>query len=413
MGACCSSPADNYEPGSKQAAGSSSAHHHHHHKNQKQEAQKTPDFGLGDDFEVIKLLGTGGEGETWLCVDQRTKREVAIKLVRRPIPRSITQIIQREIKILADLGDGHLNIVHADEVLLTKTHVGLVMEYVAGGNMVAFVTKRRETRESRGGLCIDEDEASFFFRQLIWAVQFCHKNHVAHRDLKLDNTILDHRDPPRLKLCDFGFAKAWASNSNMDTMRIGTPEYMGPELISGRAGYDGKKVDVWAAGVLLFVMLLGMFPFEMEDENYVNTAGLYSIWIQQIRTSWQESPHNNSAVGKLTKDCRDLLDKMFDVNQDSRITIDGIIRHPWFSRPLPEKYETALAQLQEEQRAIDSRVAGGNYRSKERDAQLQMLLDKATIPPAAGENILRVPLSRYGASSAVGSGAVAAIPEGP
>uniref|UniRef100_A0A383W1S9 Protein kinase domain-containing protein n=1 Tax=Tetradesmus obliquus TaxID=3088 RepID=A0A383W1S9_TETOB len=413
MGACCSSPADNYEPGSKQAAGSSSAHHHHHHKNQKQEAQKTPDFGLGEDFEVIKLLGTGGEGETWLCVDQRTKREVAIKLVRRPIPRSITQIIQREIKILADLGDGHLNIVHADEVLLTKTHVGLVMEYVAGGNMVAFVTKRRETRESRGGLCIDEDEASFFFRQLIWAVQFCHKNHVAHRDLKLDNTILDHRDPPRLKLCDFGFAKAWASNSNMDTMRIGTPEYMGPELISGRAGYDGKKVDVWAAGVLLFVMLLGMFPFEMEDENYVNTAGLYSIWIQQIRTSWQESPHNNSAVGKLTKDCRDLLDKMFDVNQDSRITIDGIIRHPWFSRPLPEKYETALAQLQEEQRAIDSRVAGGNYRSKERDAQLQMLLDKATIPPAAGENILRVPLSRYGASSAVGSGAVAAIPEGP
>jgi serine/threonine-protein kinase SRK2 len=54
------------------------------------------------------------------------------------------------------------------------------------------------------------------------------------RDLKLDNTILDHRDPPRLKLCDFGFAKAWAANSNMDTMRIGTPEYMGPELISGR-----------------------------------------------------------------------------------------------------------------------------------------------------------------------------------
>jgi serine/threonine-protein kinase SRK2 len=53
-------------------------------------------------------------------------------------------------------------------------------------------------------------------------------------DLKLDNTILDHRNPPRLKLCDFGFAKAWAANSNMDTMRIGTPEYMGPELISGR-----------------------------------------------------------------------------------------------------------------------------------------------------------------------------------
>ncbi|KIY92042.1 hypothetical protein MNEG_15921 [Monoraphidium neglectum] len=87
-------------------------------------------------------------------------------------------------------------------------------------------------------------------------------------------------------------------------MRIGTPEYMGPELISGRSGYDGKKVDVWASGVLLFVLLLGMFPFEMEDENYVNTAGLYSIWIQQVRTSWQENPHNAPGVSKLSPECR-------------------------------------------------------------------------------------------------------------
>lgn len=405
MGSCCSTPADTYEP-AKQAASGTSGHEHRKHKPVDQ--NKTPDFGFGNDFEVVRLLGTGGEGETWLCIDLRTKSEVAIKLVRRPIPRSITQIIQREIKILADLGDGHLNIVHADEVLLTRSHVGLVMEYVAGGNMVAFVTKRRETRDERGGLCLSEDEANYFFRQLIWAVQFCHKNHVAHRDLKLDNTILDHRDPPRLKLCDFGFAKAWSANSNMDTMRIGTPEYMGPELISGRAGYDGKKVDVWASGVLLFVMLLGMFPFEMEDENYVNTAGLYSIWIQQIRTSWQEHPHNNSAVSRLSTECRDLLDKMFDVNQDSRITIDGITRHPWFNRMLPPKYEQALAKLQEEQRAIDARVAGGNFRNKERDTALQLLLDRATVQPQPGETVMRVPLTRF---SANGTSAVSAIAE--
>jgi len=247
-----------------------------------------PDFGLAGAYEVLHLLGTGGEGETWLCRERASGRELAVKLVARPIPKSITQIIQREIKILADLGDGHLNIVHAEEVVLTPTHVGLVMEYVRGGNMVSFVTSRRETRDARGGLCIPEDEAAFFFRQLVWAVRFCHASHVAHRDLKLDNTLLDGRDPPRLKLCDFGFAKSWGgAGPTMDTMRIGTPEYMAPDLISGRSGYDGKKVDVWASGVLLFVMLLGMFPFEMEDDNYVNTAGLYSIWIQQIRTGWQ------------------------------------------------------------------------------------------------------------------------------
>lgn len=178
MGNCCSSPEAKYDAPSD----TKPKHGHHHHGSAANgPVKKLPDFGMPTDFEVVKLLGTGGEGETWLCIDKRTKREVAIKLVRRPIPKSITQIIQREVKILADLGDGHLNIVHADEVILTPTHLGLVMEYVSGGNMVQYVTKKRETRELRDGLCLDEDESNFFFRQLIWAVQFCHKNHVAHR----------------------------------------------------------------------------------------------------------------------------------------------------------------------------------------------------------------------------------------
>ncbi|GFH23729.1 predicted protein, partial [Haematococcus lacustris] len=235
--------------------------------------------------EIIKILGKGGEGETWLAREKATGHEVAIKLIRRPIPKPAIAVIKREIKIQADLGQGHLNIVSADEVILSKTHLGLVMEYVPGGNMVNYVTKKRETKHERGGLCLTEDEAHYFFLQLLSAVEYCHRNHVAHRDLKLDNTLLDSHSPPWLKVCDFGFAKHWQANSNMDTMRIGTPEYMGPELISSRTGYDGKKVDVWAAGVLLFVMLVGVFPFETQDDNFNNTAGLYDIWLQQIKTS--------------------------------------------------------------------------------------------------------------------------------
>lgn len=391
MGHCCSRPAEKYDAdapnGTSGRPGGGAAHG--------AGGRKLPDFGFVEQFQVIKLLGTGGEGETWLCIDKATNQEVAVKLIKRPIPKSITQIIQREIKILADLGDGHLNIVHADEVVLTRTHLGLVMEYVSGGNMVHYVTSKRESKTSRGGLCCDEDEARYFFKQLIWAVDFCHRNHVAHRDLKLDNTLLDHHQPARLKLCDFGFAKAWSgANPNMDTMRIGTPEYMGPELISGRTGYDGKKVDVWASGVLLFVILLGMFPFEMDDDNYVNTAGLYSIWLQQIRTSWRENAHNSPAVGKLTEDCRDLLDKMFDVNQDSRISIADIEAHPWFNRPLPPKYQAGIDLLLTEQREINNQVASGNYKSKDRDQALQHLLEKAAGPPAAGEGIMRVSLTR-------------------
>lgn len=129
MGACCSQPSEKYEvqgqsskPKPATGSGAKAA--------AKQPA--TPDFGLQTTHEVIKLLGRGGEGETWLCRDKETNAEVAIKLIKRPIPKPAIQVIKREIKIQADLGQGHLNIVSADEVILSKTYLGLIMEYVPG-----------------------------------------------------------------------------------------------------------------------------------------------------------------------------------------------------------------------------------------------------------------------------------------
>lgn len=357
-------------------------------------ANQIPDFGLGDLYEAIKLLGRGGEGETWLCRDKSTDEKVAIKLIRRPIPKAAITIIKREIKIQADLGQGHLNIVHADEVVLTKSHLGLVMEYVPGGNMVNYVTKKRETKAERGGLCLTEDEARYYFKQLISAVEYCHGHNVAHRDLKLDNTLLDSHDPPYLKLCDFGFAKHWIADENMNTMRIGTPEYMGPELISSRTGYDGKKVDVWASGVLLFVMLLGMFPFETQDEGTSSTVGLHDIWLQQIKTSWRDNPNNNNAVIRLTPECRDLLDKMFDVRANSRLGVDGIKSHPWFTKPLPEVYRRGLEELNKEQQERDKAVEQGNFRSVERDKALEAIIDRSAHPALPTEETQRVSLSK-------------------
>ncbi|KXZ42321.1 hypothetical protein GPECTOR_162g136 [Gonium pectorale] len=391
MGACCSQPSEKYEvPTSSQKSTSKPT------QPAKQPAKPpVPDFGLATTHEVIKLLGRGGEGETWLCRDKEADAEVAIKLIKRPIPKPAIQVIKREIKIQADLGQGHLNIVSADEVILTKSYLGLIMEYVPGGNMVGYVTKRRETKHERGGLCLDEDEARYYFRQLVSAVEYCHKNNVAHRDLKLDNTLLDNHDPAWLKLCDFGFAKHWQANSNMDTMRIGTPEYMGPELISSRTGYDGKKVDVWAAGVLLYVMLVGMFPFETQDDNFNNTAGLYDIWLQQIKTSWREAPNNSSAASRLTPELKDLLDRMFDVKQESRASIETIKAHPWFNRPLPPRYEEALEELQKEQREIDEQVSKGAFQSAERDKALEALLDRAVTPPLpTDEPVTRLNLAK-------------------
>ncbi|GLI63203.1 hypothetical protein VaNZ11_006102 [Volvox africanus] len=388
MGACCSQSGAKYEvPASNSKAASKAPA-------TKQPKSDVPDFGLQGTHVVMKLLGRGGEGETWLCIDKESGNPVAIKLIKRPIPKPAIQVIKREIKIQADLGQGHLNIVSADEVILSKSYLGLIMEYVPGGNMVGYVTRKRETKSERGGLCLDEDEARYFFRQLISAVEYCHRNNVAHRDLKLDNTLLDHHSPAWLKLCDFGFAKHWQANSNMETMRIGTPEYMGPELISSKSGYDGKKVDVWAAGVLLYVMLIGMFPFETQDDNYNNTAGLYDIWLQQVKSSWKDVPNNLSAASRLSPELKDLLDKMFDVKQEQRASIDTIKGHPWFNKPLPPVYEEALKDLEEAQRVIDEQVSKGVFQSVERDMALEALLDRAVTPALPTEEVTRLSLSK-------------------
>lgn len=387
MGNCLGSPADRSKKYEDKKPGGA-------------KPRRTPDFGLGDQFEVIKLLGTGGEGETWLCNDNTTQEQVAIKLIRRPIPKAVVNLIKREIKIQADLGQGHLNIVHAREVVLSKSHLGLSMEFVSGGNMVSYVSMKRETRHLRGGLALDEDEARYFFRQLIAAVEFCHKNHVAHRDLKLDNTLLDANDPPRIKLCDFGFAKTWSANANMDTMRIGTPEYMGPELISSRHGYDGQKVDIWATGVLLFVMMLGKFPFEAaaEDDNQNTTAGLHEMWQAQTKTSWRNDPTHSADILKLSDEVKDLLDKMFEARQEARISIPGIKQHPWYLKPLLPKYQAALDQLNREQAAIDLKATSGAFRNKNRDKALEALLTKASQPAVETDGPVRLPLSGLHAS---------------
>lgn len=203
----------------------------------------------------------GGSGETWLMREIATQELVAVKLIRRPIPRPLHQMLLQEIKIQRDLGEGHINIVTFREVVLTHSYLALVLEYVPGGTLTRFVSERWDSSHERNGLFLTEQEARFIFKQFLSAVEYIHSHKVAHRDLKLDNTLLDDNDPPVIKICDFGFSKNFDANSNMYT-QIGTPVYMSPEVIGskhGKIGYDGQKADVWATGVLLFVMLLGKY----------------------------------------------------------------------------------------------------------------------------------------------------------
>lgn len=193
--------------------------------------RRSCDFGLGGLYDVVELLGHGISGETWLCADVATGERVAVKLMRRPVVKPMVGNVVREITIQHALGQGHLHIIRSREVVLTPTHLAIVMEYASGGSLVDYVSDRCTGRAARGGLFVTEDDTAFIFRQIVNAVDFCHRNCVVHRDLKLENTLLTGQSLPMVKLCDFGFAKCWLSGSSTNMVTYaGTSVYMAPQV---------------------------------------------------------------------------------------------------------------------------------------------------------------------------------------
>ncbi|XP_058776955.1 serine/threonine-protein kinase SRK2A-like [Vicia villosa] len=136
----------------------------------------------------------------------------------------------------------HPNIIRFKEVVLTPTHLAIVMEYAAGGELFEQICSAGR---------FSEDEV--FFQQLISGVHYCHAMQICHRDLKLENTLLDGSPAPRLKICDFGYSKSSLLHSRPKST-VGTPAYIAPEL-----------ADVWSCGVTLYVMLVGAYPFDQDD----------------------------------------------------------------------------------------------------------------------------------------------------
>ncbi|XP_042376822.1 serine/threonine-protein kinase SAPK2-like isoform X1 [Zingiber officinale] len=262
-------------------------------------------------YEVLRDIGSGNFGVAKLVRDVRTKELFAIKLIERG--QKIDEHVQREIMNHRSLK--HPNIVRFKEVLLTPTHLAIVMEYAAGGELFERICNAGR---------FSEDEARFFFQQLISGVSYCHCMQICHRDLKLENTLLDGSTAPRLKICDFGYSKSSVLHSQPKST-VGTPAYIAPEVLS-RKEYDGKIADVWSCGVTLYVMLVGAYPFEDPDDpkNFRKTlARILSV------------QYSIPDYVRISMECRHLLSQIFVANPEQRFTVPEIKTHPWFLKNLP------------------------------------------------------------------------------
>ncbi|XP_047341551.1 serine/threonine-protein kinase SAPK2-like [Impatiens glandulifera] len=264
-----------------------------------------------DRYEVVKDLGAGNFGVAKLVRDKWSNELLAIKFIERG--SKIDEHVQREIVNHRSLK--HPNIVRFKEVLLTPTHLAIVMEYASGGELFERICNSGR---------FNEDEARFFFQQLISGVSYCHLMEICHRDLKLENTLLDGSGAPRVKICDFGYSKSSVFHSQPKS-RVGTPAYIAPEVFAKKE-YDGKIADVWSCGVTLYVMVIGAYPFEdpANPKNFGHT-------IARILNVQYSIPD----YVRVSIECRHLLSRIFVADPEKRITIAEIKKHPWFLKNLP------------------------------------------------------------------------------
>ncbi|URE07602.1 serine threonine-protein kinase [Musa troglodytarum] len=266
-------------------------------------------------YELLKELGAGNFGVARLVKDKNTGELVAVKYIERG--KKIDEHVLREIINHRSLR--HPNIVRFKEVVLTPTHLAIVMEYAAGGELFERICSAGR---------FSEDEARYFFQQLISGVSYCHSMEICHRDLKLENTLLDGSPTPRVKICDFGYSKSALLHSQPKST-VGTPAYIAPEVLSTKE-YDGKIADVWSCGVTLYVMLAGSYPFEDPEDprNFRKT-----ISEQRILNVQYSVPE----YIRISSECRQLLSQIFVASPSKRITIPEIKQHPWFLKNLPKE----------------------------------------------------------------------------
>jgi serine/threonine protein kinase len=205
-----------------------------------------------DFYKFVKLIGKGAFGKVTLGIHKLTGKYVAIKAIDKNYMKddfSKKKVFQ-EVFILKKIR--HSNIIRLLEVFESPKHFLMVMEYAGGGDLLQFVKQRKR---------LEELDAKYIFKQIVYGLGHCHCRSVLHRDIKLDNILMDLEGS--IKICDFGVSRI-INKGQLIQEQCGTPAYLAPEIIADE-GYEGFYVDIWSLGVLLYAMLQGTVPFKASN----------------------------------------------------------------------------------------------------------------------------------------------------
>ncbi|XP_027289789.1 sperm motility kinase-like [Cricetulus griseus] len=270
------------------------------------------DYILENDFRILKSLGCGTFGEVRLACHLPTNTQVAVKMIAKK-QNSLAHNVP-EVEILQFLE--HRNIVRFFHSIETLQIFYVVMEYVEGQDLEMFI---------RDIDYLKEEEARPIFQQVVTAVHFLHERLIAHREIKLENILIDGAG--NIKLCDFGMATRLKEGEML--MKVcGTLLYMAPEMLAGEP-YDGLAVDMWSLGVVLYVLVTGKFPYEE------TTCPALS---RLITTTNYPTPYY------LSKPCLITIAQLLTVPSQHRITICQLLERRWLGH-IEEHGEPASKEI--------------------------------------------------------------------
>ncbi|GAA6060438.1 hypothetical protein JCM10212_000031 [Sporobolomyces blumeae] len=262
-------------------------------------------------YTLGRIIGEGTFGKVRLGVHRLTGTRVAIKQVPKSIPSTSSDpcsplsLLTREIHHHRRLR--HPHVLSLYELIATESSIYLVTELCAGGELFDYLVEK-------GRLSLSETRR--VFGQLVLGIAYLHAQGVVHRDLKLENVLLDER--VNVKIADLGFGREFEKGKWMDTW-VGTLGYCAPEVVAGKK-YLGEEVDIWSLGVIFYALVTGSLPFDDDDEGVMKEMILkcdYEI------PAW------------LDEDAADLIRNVLVLDPLRRISVKQILSHSFFTRPSP------------------------------------------------------------------------------
>ncbi|KFK31209.1 hypothetical protein AALP_AA6G082200 [Arabis alpina] len=258
-------------------------------------------------YELGKELGRGEFGVTHECIEISTRERFACKRISKEKLRTEIDVedVRREVEIMRSLPK-HPNIVSFKEAFEDKDAVYLVMEICEGGELFDRIVSRGHYTERA---------AASVAKTILEVVKVCHEHGVIHRDLKPENFLFSNKtETAQLKAIDFGLSIFFKPAQRFNEI-VGSPYYMAPEVL--RRNY-GPEIDVWSAGVILYILLCGVPPFWAETEEGIAHAIVRGN-IDFTRDPWP----------KVSNEAKELVKDMLDANPYSRLTVQEVLEHPW------------------------------------------------------------------------------------